>query len=407
MINKLLLEKIYDSAYVQRWNDKLRPVEFTELDKQAHKMTIAYLLGKFEEGRPGFDWVKIIEVGLFDFLQRLVLTDLKPQLLWEIRKSAPEKYTKLNEWVYDKLGPYILPLGEGFCRRYKDRFSESESDDINTRIVSAAHEYATKWEFDFIEKANPTGYEIYEIKKLILREIEYYSDLEGMKSLALYEKYKNFVEFCGLLRFQYRWGYLYMLPRISVLGHMLIVAILSYLFSLEARACNKRCVNNYFTGLFHDLPEVLTRDIVYPIKRSVPGLDELIKEYEKKEMEAKVYPLIPRKWKKDFKKYTFNEFENVVDSRDNVTNITFGDICTKYNENKYNARDGELVKACDRLAAFLETHLAIKNGISRRTLSEARRDLKEGEDGLDKSILVIQPFDGIGPLLNEFLQEIE
>ena len=81
MISKILLEKIYDSAYVQRWNDKLRPVEFTELDKQAHKMTIAYLLGKFEEGRPGFDWIKIIEVGLFDFLQRLVLTDLKPQLL--------------------------------------------------------------------------------------------------------------------------------------------------------------------------------------------------------------------------------------------------------------------------------------------------------------------------------------
>ena len=65
MISKLLLEKIYDSAYVQRWNDKYRPVEFTELDKQAHKMSIAYLLGLFEENRPGFDWIEIIETGLF------------------------------------------------------------------------------------------------------------------------------------------------------------------------------------------------------------------------------------------------------------------------------------------------------------------------------------------------------
>ena len=405
MISKLLLEKIYDSAYVQRWNDKLRPIEFTELDKQAHKMTIAYLLGKFEEKKPGFDWIKIIEVGLFDFLQRLVLTDLKPQLLWEIQNQAPQKYVELNEWVYDKLEPYILPLGEDFCKRYKYRFPES--DDINERIVSAAHMYASKWEFDFIERANPTGYEIYEINKSFLRDIESYADLEGIRSLALYEKYKNFVEFCGLLRFQYRWGYLYMIPRITVLGHMLIVAVLSYLFSLEAGACAKRCVNNYFTGLFHDLPEVLTRDVVYPIKRSVEGLDKLIKEYEEKEMKAKVYPLIPPKWRKDFKKYTFNEFENVVDTRDKVTNITFNDICTKYNDNKYNARDGELVRACDRLAAFLETHLAIKNGISRKTLIEARLELKEGEDGLDKSILVKQPFDGIGPMLDEFMQEIE
>lgn len=64
MINKYLLERIYDSAYVQRWNDKYRPVEFNELDKQAHKMTIAYLLGKFEEGTEGFNWVEVIETGI-------------------------------------------------------------------------------------------------------------------------------------------------------------------------------------------------------------------------------------------------------------------------------------------------------------------------------------------------------
>ena len=89
MINRLLLERIYDSAYVQRWNDKFRPIEFTELDKQAHKMAIAYFLGKFEENKQGFDWIKIIEAGIFGFLQRLVLTDLKPQLLWKIQTTAP------------------------------------------------------------------------------------------------------------------------------------------------------------------------------------------------------------------------------------------------------------------------------------------------------------------------------
>ena len=56
---------------MQRWNDLLRPVEFRELDKQAHKMIIAYVLGKHEEEKNtrGFDWIKIIEGGIFEFLQ--------------------------------------------------------------------------------------------------------------------------------------------------------------------------------------------------------------------------------------------------------------------------------------------------------------------------------------------------
>ena len=78
MIRKALLLKIFDAAYMQRWNDKVRPVEMIELDKQAHKMIIAYFLGKFEENTKGFIWIEIIEGGIFELLQRLVITDLKP-----------------------------------------------------------------------------------------------------------------------------------------------------------------------------------------------------------------------------------------------------------------------------------------------------------------------------------------
>ena len=60
-INPLLL-KIYEAASMQRWNDQIRTIEFTELDKQAHKMIVAYILGKCEEDYSGhkIDWIKII-----------------------------------------------------------------------------------------------------------------------------------------------------------------------------------------------------------------------------------------------------------------------------------------------------------------------------------------------------------
>jgi putative hydrolases of HD superfamily len=39
---------------------------------------------------------------------------------------------------------------------------------------------------------------------------------------------------------------------------------------------------------------VLTRDIISPIKRSIEGLDELIKETNSGQMEDVLLPLLPR-----------------------------------------------------------------------------------------------------------------
>ena len=87
MISKDFILKIMDAASMQRWNDKIRPVDLRELDKQAHKMIVAYFLSKFEESKDGFDWLEIIEGGLFEFLQRLVITDLKPQIFDRIKQD--------------------------------------------------------------------------------------------------------------------------------------------------------------------------------------------------------------------------------------------------------------------------------------------------------------------------------
>lgn len=64
--------------------------------------------------------------------------------------------------------------------------------------------------------------------------------------------------------------------------------------------------------MFHDLPEVLTRDIISPLKRSIEGLDDLIKEYERRQMEKEIYGLIPDVWHDEIRMFTENEFDSVV-----------------------------------------------------------------------------------------------
>jgi putative hydrolase of HD superfamily len=375
MIRKALLFKIYDAANMQRWNDKIRPVELRELDKQAHKMLITYILGKFEEQNPAFNWMDVIEGGMFEFLQRTVLTDLKPQVFYKIKEDR-ERYAQLNQWIYGQLAPVISPLGSRFEDRFRAYFEHPE-DDVNRRVLDAAHFYATKWEFDIIERANPKGYEIEDIRRNLEAKQEKYYDLKGVQHLMLYSRLRNFIDLSGQLRFQLRWSHLHRIPKTSVLGHMLVVAILSYLFSLEVGACPRRCYNNYFTGLFHDLPEALTRDIVHPVKKSVGGLDSLIKEYEKERMEEEVYGLIPELWHEEIRLFTEIEFKSVIRREGQRVGKTSNEISDHFNVDAYDPRDGELVEAADHLAAFLEAYLAVANGMRAPDFQRTKTELKE------------------------------
>jgi putative hydrolase of HD superfamily len=343
---------------MQRWNDQIRTLEFTELDKQSHKMIAAYVLGRCQEDRTGdeIDWIKIIETGIYDFLKRIILTDLKPPLIYRIRQDQ-KKYEKLNQWVFGKICPYLEVVGGDFASNFKKHL-DSPEEDIEIRIVNAAHFYVTDWEFNIIKQTSPETFLHSEIDQSISREKEEYWDLEAVKYLENRgRELRDFLDIAGQLRFQQRWSHIYRVPRTSVLGHMLIVAIFSYLFSYMTEAGPERKINNFFTGLFHDLPEVLTRDIINPVKKSVEGLDDLIKEYEAQEMEKKIYKLIPEGWHSEIKRYTENEFTDT------------------------DLRDGTMVKGSDDLAAFIEAYLALTNGIKNEALENAMESLRRKYKG--------------------------
>jgi putative hydrolase of HD superfamily len=373
MLGKDLLIALFQAAEIRRWNDKLCPVTLTELDKQAHKMAIAYVLGKFDEHRTGFSWTEVIEGGLFEYFERLTITDLKPQIFERI-KSNEQTFNELKDEVFTQFKPLISDLN-GLDDRFEAYLFDPKTT-LSTKVLDAAHFYATKWEFDIIERENENDYEIDEIRRGLQNRQEALSDVEGLRRLALFPTYRSFVDLCGRLRFQVRWGQLYRIPRTSVLGHMLIVAILSYLFSLEIGACPKRRVNDYFTGLFHDLPEALTKDIINPVKRAATGMDSFIKDFELEEMERRIYrpELIPKSWQPELRMFTEDEFISKVTIDGEIHHTSSDEITKSYNNDKYNPVDGELVKAADDLAAFMEAHLALENGISSPQLQKAVRE---------------------------------
>ncbi|HNZ26887.1 MAG TPA: HD domain-containing protein [Spirochaetota bacterium] len=376
MIDKNLLLKIFGAFYMERWNDKLRPLPFYEIDKQSHKMMIAFFLANFEDDKEGFDWQEIIEGGIFELIQRLIITDIKPSVLRKI-KEYKEKNEEFKDWIYEQARPMIASLGLEFLQKFKNYNKSEDYDNLNRKILGAAHLYASKWEFDIIERANPEGYDIDLIKKEFEDSMEKFYDLEGIKLLGLYKSYRKFIDLCGQLRFQLRWANLHRIPKTSVLGHSFFVAVFSYLFSYLNGSSPRRARNNYLTGLFHDLPEVLTRDIISPVKKSIDGLSDIIKDFEREQMEKIVYPLAPKKINEALRFYSENEFDNIVEISGVFRNFHNEEIPSIYNKDNFNVKDGALVKAVDELSAFIEAKTALENGGNSKEFSTAAVTLKE------------------------------
>ncbi len=374
MIKKELLELLFEAASIQRWNDHIRPEHFTELDKQAHKMVYAFVLAKTEESDHGaeINWCRLIEGGLFEFMHRIVLTDIKPPVYY---KLMAEKGEQLNRWVLDRLKDRVTGLKEELFPLMEQYFQTPSHARLEKRILKAAHYLATNWEFKIIYRLNEGLYGLDETSAAIANQIEEHYDLAGVQKLALGKKTSNFLDLVGQLRFQQRWAQSPRVPKTSVMGHMLIVAMMSYLCSIELGACPKRTYNNYFAALFHDLPEVLTRDIVSPVKRSVPGLEEIINEIEHRQLEERIFPLLPVEWHNELKYFTENEFASKIIEDGSISIVSSSDINSHYNEDRFSPLDGEIIKVCDQLAAYIETFLSISHGIKSNHLEEGNRKL--------------------------------
>ena len=166
-------------------------------------MTIAYVLGKFDEHMSDFSWVEVIEGGLFEYLERLTITDLKPQIFERI-KANEQTLNELKNEVYTRFKPLIADL-YGLDDRFEAYLSNPKNT-ASTPVLDASDFYATKWEFDIIERENENDYEIGGIRRGLQKRQEALSDVEGLRRLDLFPTYRSIVDLCGRLRFQVRWG---------------------------------------------------------------------------------------------------------------------------------------------------------------------------------------------------------
>ena len=142
-----------------------------------------------------------------------------------------------------------------------------------------------------------------------------------------------------------------------MLGHSLLVANMVFLNDCDSGVSDRTIYNDYYTALFHDLPEVLTKDVITPVKANVDGLSEMLETYEKEMVESKIMPMIPLEWTDEFRFLIYDPFSDKEDS-------VFGKVC------------GRRIKAFDLMGAYMEARLSRYYGISSPVLKKAEKTTK-------------------------------
>jgi putative hydrolases of HD superfamily len=391
LINPRIIDYIFTSASIQRWNDYPRMVQLVELDKQAHKFIIAYFIAKLEKD---IDYTHLIEAGIFEFLRRVVVTDIRPDVF---RKALQKKSKEINSWVISKLTPSLKDINNGtFLQKFEEYLSNPDMYKKERFILKAASYLATKWEFSIVYQTSQFLNDIEDVKKSVDEEIEDYYELIGVRKIALNKKLGKIIDLSGRLRFQKRWAQTPRIPETSVLGHMLTVALFGYFFSLEVNACDKRLQNNFFTALFHDLPEALTRDIITPVKYCVDELSDIIAEYEIEKIQDDILPNIPEILHEEFS-YILGLYDGIKEEFTNKIKVNgkieVVDDVSKYNTDKYEAIDGLALKQCDKLSAFVEASLSISHGIKSKELLNGKKEILKGlkeVQGIDFKAIAMQ-----------------
>jgi putative hydrolase of HD superfamily len=368
------------------------------MDKAAEKMVLVYIIGKFEE-RIGHevDWDWLIYASLFDLLKKIALCDIKAPVQRMIKRDYPLEYEKLDRWV---LAQYRSLIDDELFCAFSDylsytNFGDGEISSVpgslppppvspvrahSERIRRAAHKYSTQRELDMISMVNEPE-RLRDIRREVAGDLEDYLDLQGLQELISKQRPYEFLLCVERLRFQIRWNQTPRVPKTSVLGHSFYVAILTVLLARDVAhktglaPCPKRRCNNFFSGLFHDLPEAVTRDIISPVKRAAEDINAMIKKVEDAISEKELSPLMEDFYRDELKYFTDNEFDTRITENGVVKIVTYDELNKSYNTDRYSPVDGALVRLADHIAAFIEADQSIRHGIT-------SAHLQDGRDGL-------------------------
>ncbi|MGN0164444.1 MAG: HAD family hydrolase, partial [Candidatus Ornithomonoglobus sp.] len=75
------------------------------------------------------------------------------------------------------------------------------------------------------------------------------------------------------------------------------------------------------------------------------------------------YPMLPEDWHDEIEYFTTDEFTSKIILDGQRASTTSDEINEKYNSDEFNPVDGQIIRGCDHLSAYIEAFMSISYGV--------------------------------------------
>jgi len=387
-----LFLKFYNLSSIKTWRNSPSNMNtnFTELNHIFVKSSIFLIISEIIEKdyNHKVNYENFLDILIGHSLIRYAFKDINIELLRNIKKKDIIKFV-IEEYERNEIE---------LNNKDKTRIKKYYNDSLEKFIWNIASTITNKLDYlnikghplnlKYLEKEIEKNFKIWENNIIKSRYHEKFPDIY-FKANSLQEVYK----FIYNSTIQQRWNGVDLLKKISIGEHQILVTLLffKYLEIFESEKIknefnNKFIKYNLINLIFHDAPEVITKDINSPIKKNLNGLREILeKKLEKEALEENFFRLLPSNISKTFKQ--LNLLEPFEDRK--IKNIKIL---------------GKVGKQMDDLTAFLEAVYNLVLGNKLPYIKQAAYEIFKKYKNLDnqKQLLIMHE---IGKKL-EIIEEI-
>ena len=214
---------------ISRWNNFPRAVEITHLDNVGFVLHVALFLAYLEkENGEEVDMLYLMKKIIFTSFRDLVLSDINSGTKEYIRKLDPDIFGKLHKKSFD----FLLDFpAEQYLKQDISEVVFDDSDRIENKLFRAAKKYVGYTEALSNSAVFPFMYEVplSDLKGDIeLRR----GKIKSLDTLMKNENYQKYLSHVNRLSFSMRWNHLKRGFPVSVMSHLVIVALLSYIIGM-------------------------------------------------------------------------------------------------------------------------------------------------------------------------------
>jgi len=347
---------------MKRWNNHPRIENVSQMDNIWFVIHIALFLARLEEENNKLvDKEFLIKKILFDWINRLILSDINSETKQYIQKFDKEIFKKLEQKAFD----YIMSYD---CLDYiKDDIKNTVDNSTKTlenQIIKASKRYAAFCECSVNSKIYPEAYTS-TINDMLNDFEKQRKSLLSLDLLLENSNYKTYLNQIRRLSHSFRWNQQNRSFPISVMSHFVITTYIVYILWIieNNNWANYDILNLMFRTMYHDIPEAITWDIISPTKKAIDWFEEILEKVEKQMIEDQLFVYISKEYADFLTPYVLQPFEWVE-----WKICKYADIISALFEAKVEANNGNMW--------FIDIYTKIKKVVNKYWLKSTDYILK-------------------------------